>query len=111
MLFAKKSKGFCVEIGEHATLLAKLSEPEAPFIVEELKELPSTDADSIVAWTKGTEGKGSTGYAHATCGVYSPKRIVRRHTLDLKRVKDPAYFNEVYSSSSGSTRRNIRSRR
>ena len=97
MLFAKKSKGFCVEIGEHATLLARLSEPEAPFLVEELKELSSTDTESIVAWTKSTDGKGSTGYAHATCGVYSPKRIVRRHTLDLKRIKDPAYFNEVYA--------------
>ncbi len=97
MLFAKKSKGFCVEIGEHATLLARLSEPEAPFIVEELKELSSGDADGIVTWTKSTEGKGSTGYAHAACSIYSPKRVVRRHTLDLKRVKDPAYFNEVYA--------------
>lgn len=97
MLFAKKSKGFCVEIGEHSTLLARLSEPEAPFLVEELKELASTDTEGIVAWTKSTDGKGSTGYAHATCGVYSSKRIVRRHTVDLKRIKDPAYFNEVYS--------------
>ncbi len=97
MLFPKKSKGFCVEIGEHTTLLARLSSPEAPFLVEELKELPSSESESIVAWTKGTEGKGSTGYAHAVCGIYSPKRIIRRHTLDLKRVKDPAYFNEVYA--------------
>ena len=97
MLFAKKSKGFCVEIGEHATLLARLAEPVAPYLVEELKELPSTETENITAWTKGTEGKGSTGYAHATCGVYSSKRIVRRHTLDLKRIKDPAYFNEVYA--------------
>ena len=84
MLFPKKSKGFCVEIGEHTTLLARLSSPEAPFLVEELKELPSSESESIVAWTKGTEGKGSTGYAHAVCGIYSPKRIIRRHTLDLK---------------------------
>ncbi|MFA5112416.1 MAG: hypothetical protein WC443_13475 [Desulfobaccales bacterium] len=97
MLFAKKSKGFCVEIGEHAALLARLSESEAPCIVEELKELSSSEPESIVAWTKGTEGKGSTGYAHAVCGVYSPKRVVRRHTLDVKRIKDPAYFNEVYA--------------
>lgn len=97
MLFAKKSKGFCVEIGEHATLLARLSQSEAPCIVEELKELPSSEPDSIVAWTKATEGKGSTGYAHSVCGVYSPKRVVRRHTLDVKRAKDPAYFNEVYA--------------
>ena len=77
--------------------MARLSEPEAPFLVEELKELASTDTEGIVAWTKSTDGKGSTGYAHATCGVYSPKRIIRRHTVDVKRIKDPAYFNEVYS--------------
>lgn len=97
MLFAKKSKGFCVEIGEHLTLLARLSQLDAPVVVEEVKELASSDSDGIVAWTKATEGKGATGYAHATCGVYPTKRIVRRHTLDLKRTKDPAYFNEIYS--------------
>jgi len=97
MLFAKKSKGFCVEIGEHSTLIAKLSQPEAPYVIEELKELPSGDTESLVAWTKTTDGKGATGYAHATCGIYPAKRVVRRHTLDLKRAKDPAYFTEVYT--------------
>jgi len=97
MLFAKKSKGFCVEIGEHSTLIAKLSQPEAPFVVEELKELPSADAEALTAWTKATDGKGATGYAHATCGIYPAKRVMRRHTVDLKRAKDPAYFTEVYT--------------
>ena len=41
--------------------------------------------------------KSSTGYAHAVCGVYPPKRVVRRHTLDLMKIKDPAYFNEIYT--------------
>ena len=97
MFFAKKSKGFCIEIGEHSTLLARLSQPDAPFLVEELKELPSADAGVITEWVKGTDGKSSTGYAHAVCGVYPPKRVVRRHTLDLKKIKDPAYFNEIYT--------------
>ena len=97
MLFAKKSKGFCVEIGEHTTLLARLSNPEAPFVIEELKELPSSDQAAIVEWTKSAQGKGTSGYVHATCGVYPSKRLVRRHTLDLKRIKDPAYFGEIYS--------------
>ncbi|MFZ5494211.1 MAG: hypothetical protein ACOZE5_02595 [Verrucomicrobiota bacterium] len=97
MLFAKKSKGFCVEIGEHTTLLARLSNAEAPFVIEELKELPSSDQQAIVEWTKGAQGKGGSGYIHATCGVYPAKRIVRRHTLDLKRIKDPVYFSEIYS--------------
>jgi hypothetical protein len=97
MFFAKKSKGFCVEIGEHSTLIARLSQFEAPLVVEELKEFPSNDVESLMAWLKSTEGKGATGYAHATCGIFPPKRIIRRHTLDLKRAKDPAYFTEVYS--------------
>lgn len=97
MLFAKKSKGFGVEIGEHAVLIARLSQPEAPFVVEELKEFPASEPESLVAWLKGAEGKGATGYAHSTCAVYPAKRIVRRHTLDLKRTKDPAYFPEIYS--------------
>jgi hypothetical protein len=97
MFFANKSKGFCVEIGEHATLIARLSQSEAPFVVEELKEFPSSDTAAVSEWIKSTDGKGSTGYAHATCGIYPVKRVVRRHTLDLKRVKDPVYFNEIYS--------------
>ncbi len=97
MFLAKKSKGFCVEIGEYSTLLARLSQPEAPYIVEELKEFPSSDLGAITDWVKTTEGKGSTGYAHATCGIYPIKRIIRRHTLDLKKLKEPAYFSEIYT--------------
>lgn len=97
MFFAKKSKGFCVEIGEHSTLMARLTQAEAPFLIEELKEIPSNDPAAITEWIKGSEGKGSTGYVHATCGIYPAKRIVRRHTLDLKKIKEPAYFSEIYT--------------
>lgn len=97
MFLAKKTKGFCVEIGEHSTLIARLAQSEAPFVVEELKEFPTADTAGVSEWLKGSAGKGSTGYAHATCGIYPTKRVVRRHTLDLKRVKDPVYFNEIYS--------------
>src|SRR5690606_24855386 len=34
---------------------------------------------------------------HATVSVFPPKRVVRRHTMELKRVKDPAYVAEVCS--------------
>ncbi len=97
MFFATKSKGFCVDVGEHTTLLARLAQPEAPFVVEELKELPSNDVGALADWIKGSDGKGSSGYAHATCGIYPAKRVVRRQTLDLKRLKEPAYFNEIYT--------------
>lgn len=97
MFFATKSKGFCVELGEHATFVARLDQDEAPFVIEELKEFPSADAGAISEWVKGNGGKGSSGFAHATCGIFPSKRLVRRHTLDLKRLKDPVYFNEIYA--------------
>jgi len=97
MFFASKSKSFCAEVGEQTTLLARLVQLDGYSVIEELKELPSSDNVGLRDWIKGTEGKGATGYAHAVCGVYPRHRIVRRQTLDLKRVKEPTYFNEIYT--------------
>ena len=95
MFFSTKSKGFCVELGEHSVLIARMSQGDAPIVVEELKELPTTDTDALKEYIKQLEGKGQTGYAMAKCGVYPERRVVRRQTLDLKRAKEPAYFNEI----------------
>lgn len=95
MIFAKKTKGFCVEFGEQAVLVARMSQADAPLVVEELKEFSASDTESLKAYLKAVEGKGPTGYAHSKVSVYPPKRLVRRHTLDLKRTKEPAYLNEV----------------
>lgn len=97
MFLAKKSKSFCVEFGEQATLIARFLQDEDSLLVEELKEFPAADTTGLVEWFKGTDGKGPTGLAHTICGVYPAKRLIRRHTLDPKRVKDPTYFNEIYT--------------
>lgn len=95
MLFGKKTKGFCVDFGEQAVLVARLSQNEAPFQVEELKEFAVADREGLQNYLKTSEGLGPTGYAHARCSIYPAKRLVRRQTLDLKRVKEPGYFNEI----------------
>ena len=97
MLFAKKSKGFCAEFGERSVMLARMSQLAAPIVVEELRELSLGDADGLREWIKAAPGRGPTGYIHCCTGIYPTKRVVRRHTLDLKRAKEPAYFNEIYS--------------
>jgi hypothetical protein len=97
MFFAKKTKGFCIEFGDHTVRAARMNQAAAPIVVEELREFAADDADSLNSWLKTTDGKGPTGLVHATCGTYPQKRIVRRHTLDLKRVKEPTYFTEIYS--------------
>lgn len=86
-----------MEMGEQSTLVARLLQSDGVCLVEELKEFSAKDEAGLNDWLKSAEGKGSTGYAHSICGIYPPKRIVRRQTLDLKRVKEPAYFNEIYT--------------
>ena len=97
MFFAKKTKGFCVDFGDQSILVARMSQQVAPLVVEELREWPANDTDSLRGFISSTEGKGPTGYAHATVGINPPRRLVRRHTLDVKRLKEPAYFGEVLS--------------
>lgn len=97
MFFANKSKGFCIEWGEQSVFLARMSQAEAPLLVEELKEFPATDRTALQEYLASADGRGPTGYAHARCGVFSPRRLVRRQTLDLKRVKEPGYFGEILS--------------
>jgi Tfp pilus assembly PilM family ATPase len=39
--------------------------------------------------------KTPSGFLHATVGVFPARRLVRRHTLELKRVREPGYVAEI----------------
>lgn len=98
MFLSKKSKGFFVELNDHAVLLARTSAPTAPFAIEEMQECAPNDAAALEAAIAQIQPKKSpSGYLHAAVSVYPAKRIVRRHSLELKRVKEPGYFAEVCS--------------
>lgn len=99
MIFAPKTKGFFVEQNEHTVLLARTSAWTAPLVVEDLCECPVGDAAALAEAIKRLQPKKSpSGYLNANCGVYPPRRVVRCSTLDLKRLKEPAYLNEVLST-------------
>lgn len=96
MLFSQKTKGFFVEFNDHAVLLARTSSPVAPFTVEDLQEAPPNDAAALQEALRLIQPKKApSGYLHATVGIYPAKRLVRRHTIELKRAKEPAYFPEL----------------
>jgi hypothetical protein len=93
---SKKTKGFFIDVNGHAMLMARTSSVDVPMVVEELREIPVGDDSVAQAAVKELLGKkGGSGYLHASCGVYLPRQIVRRVTLDLKRAKEPGYFAEV----------------
>jgi hypothetical protein len=97
LFFSSKTKGYCVEFGEQSILVARMSQTEAPLVIEEVREFVAADTNGLKEYLKTATGKGPTGYVHASCGIFPAKRVVRRHTLDLKRIKEPTYFNEIYT--------------
>lgn len=99
MLFSAKGKGFFIEQNDHATLLARTSVPGGDMVVEAVGECPPGDSAALTEAVRGLQNKKTTGgYVHATCGIYSVKRLVRRVSLDVKRTKEAGYLNEVVSS-------------
>ncbi|PTX91732.1 hypothetical protein [Opitutus sp. ER46] len=98
MMFSPATKGYFVELSEHAILLARTSAPVPPFTVEEVRECEPGDTAALAAAIAQLQPKKTpSGYLHATIGVYPSKRVVRRHSLDLKRLKEPGYLAEVCS--------------
>jgi hypothetical protein len=96
MLFAQKTKGFFVELNDHAVMVARTSAPTAPFTIEEMRECPINDAAALEAIIAQVQPKKSpSGYLHATVGIYPATRLVRRHTLELKRIREPGYIAEI----------------
>ncbi len=96
MLFSQKTKGFFVELNDHAIMLARTSSTVAPFTVEDMRECPPGDAAALEDALKIIQPKKSpSGYLHATIGIFPAKRLVRRHSIELKRIKEPGYLAEV----------------
>jgi hypothetical protein len=96
MLFSQKSKGFFVELNDHAILIARTSSATAPFTIEDMRECAPNDPEALEAVIAQLQPKKSpSGYLHATVGVYPSKRLLRRHTLEPKRVKEAGYIAEI----------------
>ena len=99
MFFSTKTKGYFIELSDYGCLLARTSTATAPFVVEAWESLPANDEGALAEALKRLQPKKSpSGYMHASVGFYPAKRIVRRAPVDMKRVKDPAYFGEVVST-------------
>ncbi len=98
MFLSRKSKGFFIDVNDHAVMMARTSSTEAPFTIEEVRECKAGDAAAFKeAVTQLQAKKSSGGYMQATVGIYPKKGLLRRHSLEVKRLKEPEYINEVLS--------------
>lgn len=95
MLFSAKTKKFYADLNGHAVLLARVSKSTAPFVVEEIVECPPGDAAAFSEALKALQPAKSSGYVHAVCGISVPGRVVRKVSIETKRLKEPEYLNEL----------------
>lgn len=96
MLFSQKSKGFFIDVNDHSVMLARTSTAKAPFVIEEVRECAAGDEAAIKEAVSQLQGKKASGpFMQATVGIYPKKGVIRRHTLEMKRLKEPDYLNEV----------------
>lgn len=98
MLFSSPNKTFFIEENEHTRVIARTSAGSAPLVVEEIKEVPKSDIEGFATALKQLQPKRTaSGYIHATCSIFPTNRVVRRATLEAKRLKEANYLSEVCS--------------
>ncbi|MBS0661788.1 MAG: hypothetical protein JSR48_00870 [Verrucomicrobia bacterium] len=99
MFFSSKPKGFFVEVTDHAVTLARTSSPVAPMVIEELRRCPVGDEGALSEALAVIQPKNNpSGFLNACCATYPAKRFIRRASLELKRLKEPAYLPELFST-------------
>jgi len=98
MFFSKRTKGFFVEMNENSVLLARTSSVSPPMELEDLKECTLGEQAVVTETLRQLQPRRPpSGYMHAVVGAYPPRRIVRRHTLELKKMKDQGYMADVFT--------------
>jgi hypothetical protein len=95
MFLTPKTKTFFADCTEHTVLLARTSGAVPPFVVEEVRECAADDTAALADALKVLQPKRAGNFTQAVCGIYPARRVVRRVTLELKRVKEAGYLNEV----------------
>ena len=85
-----------MDSGVNSVFLARTSSADVPFVVEDLIECPAGDTAALTeAISTLQTTKTPSGYLHAVCGITTPRRVLRRVSVEPKRLKEPSYLSEL----------------
>jgi hypothetical protein len=99
MFFAAKPKGLFIEFTDHSKRVVRANAATPPLVIEEFAECDHGDEEGWVELIKHfLPKKAPNGLLQATCAVSPPDRLLRRATIDPKKLKDPTYLNEFAAS-------------
>jgi hypothetical protein len=91
-MFGSKSKGLFFDLAGDTALLARTSGFSAPFVIEELREVPVGDPATVAEAVRSLAGVRGNGYATACCGVYPDGRLMARVAVEARKLRDEAYL-------------------
>lgn len=97
MFSSAKAKTTFIDFGPYAVLVARVGSGGSRSVVEDVRECPPGDGAALAEALHALQPKRSPrGLIHATCAIHTDRRVVRRLSLDLKRLgAEPAYLDEV----------------
>lgn len=91
-MFGSKSKGLFFDLAGDTALVARTSGMSAPFVIEELREIPIGDPSEVAEAVRSLAGVRGSGYATACCAVYPNGRLVARVAIEGRKLRDEGYL-------------------
>jgi hypothetical protein len=99
MLFAAKPKGLFVEFANHSRRVVRANAASSPMVIEEFAECEETDEEG---WGQIVEHflpkKAPHGLLQANCSIQPEKRLVRKATIEPKKLAEENYLSEFAAS-------------
>lgn len=99
MLFAAKPKGIFVELTDHSRRVVRANVASVPLVVEEFAECDEGDEEG---WAELVDHflpkKAPNGLLQATCAINPLGRLIRRATIEPKKLKDADYLSGFTST-------------
>lgn len=91
-MFGSKSKGLFFDLAGDTALVARTTGMAAPFVIEELREIPLGDAAAVADAVRTMAAVRGSGYANACCGVYPNGRLVSRISIEPRKLREDGYL-------------------
>jgi hypothetical protein len=98
-MFGSKSKGLFFDLAGDTALMARTTGMTAPFVIEELREVPVGDPAELADAVRTLAGVRGSGYATACCAVYPNSRLVARLPIEARKLRDEGYLAQHASDT------------
>lgn len=98
-MFGSKSKGLFFDLAGDTAMVARTTGLSAPFVIEELREVPLGDPAEVADAVRSIAGVRGSGYATASCAVYPNGRLVSRLAIEGRKLRDEGYLLQHVADS------------